>query len=176
MIRPQRSRSGYTGIQFSVPHPPMKQLRSNNIRELAIVNTEQPKRMAPVGLRRLLVIHGFVTLAAAIVLAVAPGVIPRTVGIHLAPQAYLMAYLLAGAEFGLATLSFAGSRLTDPQGLRVIVWSCIAFHASSGILELYAYMQGVSAAILGNLVARGGIILLFAWLSKKLPASFSGPN
>ena len=128
------------------------------------------------GLRRLLVFHGFVTLAAAIVLAVAPGVIPRTVGIHLEPQAWLMAYLLAGAEFGLATLSFAGSRLTDSQALRVVVWSCIAFHASSGILELYAYTQGVSAAILGNLAARAGIIILFAWLSRKLPASSSGPK
>jgi hypothetical protein len=54
------------------------------------------------GLRRLLIFHGFITLAAAIVLTVAPGVIPGVVGIHLGPNAYMVAYLLAGAEFGFA--------------------------------------------------------------------------
>jgi hypothetical protein len=102
-------------------------------------------------------------------LAGAPSLIPRTIGIHLEPQAYVVAYLLAGAEFGLATLSFGGSRLINPQGLRVIVWTCIAFHGSSGIVEFYAYTQGVSAAILGNVAARVAIIILFAWLSRKLP-------
>jgi hypothetical protein len=35
----------------------------------------------------------------------------------------------------LSVLSFGGSRLTDPRALRLIVWSCIAFHVSSGVLE-----------------------------------------
>jgi hypothetical protein len=118
------------------------------------------------GLRKLLMVHGFITLAAGIVLAVAPGAIPGTVGIHLEPSAYLVAYLLAGAEFGFAILSFGGSRLTDLRGLRLIVWSCIVFHGSSGILEIYAYAQGVSVAILGNVAARVVIIALFAYLSK----------
>jgi len=47
------------------------------------------------GLRTLLVIHGFITLAASIVLTVAPGLIPSAVGIHLAPSADVVAYLLA---------------------------------------------------------------------------------
>jgi hypothetical protein len=111
-------------------------------------------------------VHGFITLAAGIVLAVAPGAIPGTVGIHLEPSAYLVAYLLAGAEFGFAILSFGGSRLTDLRGLRLIVWSSIVFHGSSGILEIYAYAQGVSVAILGNVAARVVIIALFAYLSK----------
>jgi hypothetical protein len=67
------------------------------------------------GLRILLVAHGFITLAAGIVLAVAPAFVPSVVGIHLEPSAYLVAYLLAGAEFGFAALSFSGSRLTDPK-------------------------------------------------------------
>jgi hypothetical protein len=92
--------------------------------------------------------------------------IPGTVGIHLEPSAYLVAYLLAGAEFGVAMLSFGGSRLTDRSALRLIVWSCIVFHASSGILELYAYAQGASIAILANVAARVVIIALFATLSK----------
>jgi UPF0716 family protein affecting phage T7 exclusion len=56
------------------------------------------------GLRALLVVHGFITLAAGIVLIVAPGLIPSAVGIHLEPSADLVAYLLASAEFGLAGL------------------------------------------------------------------------
>ncbi len=119
------------------------------------------------GLRTLLTVHGFITLAAGIVLAVAPGLIPSTVGIHLEPSAYLVAYLLAGAEFGLATLSFGGSRLADPRAIRLVAWSCIAFHGSSGILEVYAYAQGVSIAILGNVAARVVIISLFAYLSRN---------
>lgn len=121
------------------------------------------------GLRTLLIIHGFITLAAAIVLTVAPGLIPSTVGIHLEPGADLLAYLLAGAEFGLAVLSFGGSRLADAQALRLIAWCCIAFHGSSAVLEIYAYAQGVNVAILGNVAARAIIIVLFAWFSRDRP-------
>jgi len=118
------------------------------------------------GLRALLVVHGCITLAAAIVLAVAPGLIPGLVGIQLEPSAYVLAYLLAGAEFGLAVLSFGGSRVSDVRALRLISWSCIAFHGSSGVLEVVAYAQGASAAILANVVARAVIVGLFAWLSR----------
>ena len=119
------------------------------------------------GLRALLVVHGIITLAAAIVLAVAPTLIPGVVGIHLEPSAYVLAYLLAGAEFGLAVLSFGGSRLSDVRALRLIAWSCIAFHGSSGVLETVAYAQGASAAILANVLARAVIVGLFAWLSRR---------
>jgi hypothetical protein len=118
------------------------------------------------GLRALLVVHGFITAAAGIVLTVAPSLIPSVVGIHLEPSAYVLAYLLAGAEFGLAVLSFGGSRLTDSRALRLIAWSCIAFHGSSGVLEVYAYARGASVAILGNVVARAVIVGLFAYLSR----------
>jgi hypothetical protein len=120
------------------------------------------------GLSTLLVLHGFITLAAGIVLAVAPGLIPGAVGIHLEPSAYLVAYLLAGAEIGFAVLSFGGSRLADPRALRVIVWSCIAFHGCSAALEAYAYMQGVSVTILGNVAVRLIVIGLFAYFSRGL--------
>jgi hypothetical protein len=117
-------------------------------------------------LRTLLVVHGFITLAAGIVLAVAPGLIPGTVGVPLEPGSWLVAYLLAGAEFGIATLSFGGSRLTDPRALRLIAWSCIVFHGSTGVLEVYAYTRGVSPVVLGNVAARVIIIALFAYLSR----------
>jgi hypothetical protein len=126
----------------------------------------QTTQTAHRGLRALLMVHGFITLAAGIVLAVAPGLIPSTVRIHLEPNAHLIVYLLAGAEFGFATLSFGGSRLTDPRALQLIAWSCIAFHGSSGILEIYAYTQGLSIIIMGNVAARVIIIALFAFLSR----------
>jgi hypothetical protein len=121
------------------------------------------------GLRILLVIHGLITLTASVVLVVAPGLIPSVVGIDLRPEADVLAYLLAGAEFGLAVLSFGASRVMDSRALRLIVWSLIAFHGSSGVLEVYAYLRGADVAIIGNVVARAIIVILFARLS-RIPA------
>jgi hypothetical protein len=127
--------------------------------------------MTPKGVTRLLVVHGFITLSAGIVLAVAPGLIPSAVGIRLEPRAYLVAYLLAGAEIGFAVLSFGGSRTTDARTLRLVVWSCIAFHGSSAALETYAYIRGLDALILGNVVARLVIVALFAYALSGLRSS-----
>jgi hypothetical protein len=124
------------------------------------------------GLRALLVVHGFITLAAGIVLTVAPSFIPHIVGIHLEPSAYLLAYLLAGSEFGFAVLSFGGSRLANPRSLRLIAWSCAALHGSSAVLELYAaYGRDASVVILGNAAARIVIAALFIWLARSAPLS-----
>jgi hypothetical protein len=117
-------------------------------------------------LRFLLLLHGFVTLAAGVVLVVDPGLIPHVVGITLDPHANLVAYLLAGAEFGFAVLSFGGSRIAEPHALRLIVLSCVTFHGLSGILETYAYFQGVSPAILANVAARLIVVSLFSVLSR----------
>ena len=122
-------------------------------------------------LSRLLMVHGAITLAAGIVLAVAPGLIPSAIAIQLQPSAYVVAYLLSGAEIGFAVLSFGGARLTDTHALRLIVWSCIAFHGMSGILETYAWIEGVSVVILGNVVLRLLVIGLFASAFKGLPTS-----
>lgn len=119
------------------------------------------------GLRILLFAHGLITAAAGFVLVVEPGLIPSTVGISLEPSANLVAYLLAGAEFGFAVLSFGGSRLTDARALHLIAWSCIAFHGLSAVLEAYAYVQGASAVILANIVARIVIVGLFFVLSRR---------
>jgi hypothetical protein len=117
-------------------------------------------------LRILLFVHGLITAAAGLVLTVDPGLIPSAVGIRLAPDADLVAYLLAGAEFAFAVLSFGASGLTDAGALRLVAWSCIAFHGLSGVLETYAYFQGVGPAILANLVARVGIVCLFLIFSR----------
>jgi hypothetical protein len=117
-------------------------------------------------LRALLVVHGFITATAAIVLTVAPSLIPGLVGIYLEPSAYVLAYLLAGAEVGFSVLSFGGSGLTDARALRLVVWTCVVFHASSGVLEVYAYAQGASITIVGNVVARAVIVGIFVYLSR----------
>ena len=56
--------------------------------------------------RILLIIHAVATFAAGAVLVVAPAAIPRVVGIQVGTDAYLICYLLAAAEFGLAVLSW----------------------------------------------------------------------
>ena len=117
-------------------------------------------------LRALLVVHGFITAAAGLVLTIVPSLIPSVVGIYLAPSTYVLAYLLAGAEFGFSVLSFGGSRLTDPRALRLVAWTCIVFHASSSVLELYAYAHGASVPIVGNLVARAIIVGLFVYFTR----------
>jgi len=120
------------------------------------------------GLRKLLIIHGLITLAAAIVLAVSPGLIPGMAGARLAPDADLLAYLLAGAEFGIAFLSFGGSRLTDPRGLRLIAGACIVFHATSALLEGYAtWRQMGNHLLVANIAARVVIVALFVWFSRR---------
>jgi len=119
-------------------------------------------------LRILLFVHGLITAAAGSVLVAAPGLIPGAIGIHLDAGADVVAYLLAGAEFGFAVLSFGGSRLTDARGLRLVAWSCIAFHGISGVLEIYAYVQGAAPIILANVVARVGVVALFFALSRRL--------
>jgi hypothetical protein len=55
-------------------------------------------------LRILFFVHGLITLAAAVVLTIAPGMIPSVVGIHFDTSSSLIACLLAGAEFGFAKL------------------------------------------------------------------------
>jgi hypothetical protein len=119
------------------------------------------------GLRILFFVHGLITAAAGLVLVVDPGLIPSTVGIHLESSANLLAYLLAGAEFGFAVLSFSAARLADVQALRLVAWSCIAFQGSSGVLEAYAYSQGANPAILANVLARVVIVGLFLVLSSQ---------
>jgi hypothetical protein len=119
------------------------------------------------GLRALLIVQGFITAASGLVLVIAPSLIPSVVGIYLPPSAYLLAYLLAGAEFGFSVLSFGGSGLADVRALRLVVWSCIVFHTSSGVLELYAYGHGASVAVLGNVLARAIIVGLLAYLARN---------
>jgi hypothetical protein len=136
-----------------------------SVEPIAIAKLRAGVGMNHKGLRAALVAHGVITAAAGLVLTLAPGLIPSVAGIYLAPNGYVLAYLLAGAEFGFSALSFGSSGVTDTRALRLVVWTCIVFHASSGILEVYAYAQGASVAILANVAARAVVVGIFAYLS-----------
>lgn len=114
-------------------------------------------------LTRLLTLNAIFTFAAGVVLIVAPGLIPSAVGLELDPGEYLMSYLLAGTELSLAALCFYGRTLTDAAALRVIALACFVFHASSGVLEIYAFTQGVSAAVWANVAVRALFAILFVY-------------
>ena len=114
-------------------------------------------------LPKLCVAHAAITAAAGFVLIAAPGAIPSVVGIRVDSSAYLVCYLLAGAEFGMAALSYNGRRLRYPEARRVVVLPCVIFHASSAALEVWAFAQGVSAAVWANVVARVVVIALFLY-------------
>jgi hypothetical protein len=123
------------------------------------------------GLRWLLIVHGVLTFAAGVALIVAPSLIPSVGGISLEPGAYLVAYLLASAEFGFSALSLRGARLTDAIALNAVVLACVVFRGSSGIVEAYAIMRGVHAVVWFNVAARAIVVVLFLYFKpRRIPA------
>ncbi|MBA3674953.1 MAG: hypothetical protein H0W75_08375 [Chitinophagaceae bacterium] len=112
-------------------------------------------------LKKLLLFHAIVTLAAGIVLVVAPSLIPQTVNIKIAPNEYLLCYFLGAAEFGIAYLSFFSRTIRDKSALRIISITFIVFHATTGVLELYSLLQGMTSKIIGNIFLRIIIVVLF---------------
>jgi hypothetical protein len=114
-------------------------------------------------LRVLFAVHAVITGAAGAVLVFAPEAIPRIVGIEIAPSSYLVCYLLAAAEFCIAVLSWGARALTDRNALRTTVIAFIVLHATSGSLEVKAFLAGVSGAIWGNVAARALAVTLFAY-------------
>lgn len=114
-------------------------------------------------LRQLFTLHAIATLAAAIVLVLAPTAIPRTVGIIIMPSAFLLCYLLAAAELCIGVVSWGARELTDAKALRVVVTSFIVFHGASAIFELWALTAGLSGRIWANVVFRFVAVTLFAY-------------
>jgi hypothetical protein len=114
-------------------------------------------------LRRIVfVAHGLITLAAAVVLVVAPGLIPSTVGIELPPGGELLAYLLAGCELGIAVISLMAATLTDGLAIHVIAAGFAVLHLSTGILEVVALAGGAAPFLWGNVVVRVIATVVFA--------------
>lgn len=117
--------------------------------------------LTDMNLQKLFFLHAVITLAAGIVLMVVPAFIPATVNINITPNEYLLCYFLAAAEFAVAYLSFSSRKIKDKYSLRIISISFIVFHTTTGLLEAYALMQGVSSKIVGNIVLRIIVVILF---------------
>ncbi len=112
-------------------------------------------------LKLLLVIHAIVTFAAAVVLIVEPSLIPKTVNIEVNHDQYLLSYFLGAAELGIAYLSFQSRNIKDKYALKIIIISFIVFHSSTGVLEVYGLLQGTDFKIIGNILLRAVISILF---------------
>lgn len=117
---------------------------------------------APALLRAVFVVHGLITLAGAIVLAVFPTAIPSAVGITVERPQYLLVYLVGAAELAVAVLSFGATRLTDRAALGLIVATFVVLHTASGILDIvYMGMTEVNGTIIANTVARFAVVTVF---------------
>jgi hypothetical protein len=96
-------------------------------------------------LRALLIVHSIITSAAGVSLVAAPGAIPSVIGIHLGPGTFLVCYLLAGAEFSVAFISFNGVRCREAESIRLIVLTILVSHASTAALDVFAIAQGIDS-------------------------------
>jgi len=115
--------------------------------------------------RILFLAHGVVTLAAAVVLVVAPNLIPSTVGLALTPGQFLLPFLLAGAELAIAFLSFAATRLTDARAVSVIALGFAVMHLATAVLELFAPLN--SPVLYANVALRVVVAVLFVLAARR---------
>lgn len=117
--------------------------------------------------RILFIAHGIVTAAAGVVLIVAPGLIPSTVGIELPGDANLLPYLLGGVELGVAVLSIGAVRLRERAAIRLIAISFVVLHGVTAVVELLALAQGVDPFLWGNVALRVVVAVLFALVAAR---------
>jgi hypothetical protein len=120
-------------------------------------------------LRLLFTVHAILTVAAGLVLVIAPGAIPRTVGIIVPPAAFLVCYLLAAAELCIGVISWGARKLADTQAIRLIATSFIVFHGASALLEIRAFRAGVNSLIWANVVVRLVVVALFSYYGLVRP-------
>lgn len=121
-------------------------------------------------LRTLFGIHGAITLAGAVVLAVFPTAIPALVGITITRSAYLLVYLVAAAELAVAVLSFGAIRVTDWAALRLIVSTLVVLHAASGVFDIvYMALTHANGTVIANTILRFVVIgaLLVGWWAAR---------
>jgi hypothetical protein len=121
-------------------------------------------------LRIVLLAHGLITLAGAVVLTVFPTAIPSAVGITVERPDYLLVYLVGAAELAVAVLSFGATRLTDPAALGLVVMTFVVLHGASGILDVvYMAVTDVNGTMIANTVARFSVVVVFvlAWRTTK---------
>jgi hypothetical protein len=120
-------------------------------------------------LRLLFGVHATLTVAAGTVLVIAPAAIPHAVGIIVTPPAFLLCYLLAAAELCIGLISWGARNLTDTHAIRLIATSFIVFHSASALLEIRAFMAGVSSGIWANVVVRFVAVAVFSYYGLVRP-------
>jgi hypothetical protein len=118
-------------------------------------------------LKVLFIVHGIVTVAAGVVLIVAPALIPSTVGIVLPPEAFLVSYLFGACEIGVGVISLLASRVTDVTAIRVICVGFIVLHLVTASVEIFAFEEGVSPLIIANAALRVVVAGLFGWFGLR---------
>jgi len=119
--------------------------------------------------RILLIVHGIITMAAAVVLAVLPAAIPATVGISIDVEGWLLSYFLAAAELAIALLSLGAVRLGNAAALRLIFDVFIVFHLSTAALEvLYLALTEVTPVLVANVAIRMVASALFLIARRSL--------
>jgi len=117
--------------------------------------------------RIILIVHGVVTLAAAVVLVAFPAAIPATVGIDIGVEVFLLPYFLAAAELAVGILSIGAVRLTDTAAIRLIALVFVVFHLTTAALEItYLVLTGPQPALAGNVVVRLLAGALFWFLAR----------
>jgi hypothetical protein len=121
----------------------------------------------PFPLRLILLLNAVGTFAAAIALALAPGLIPGTVGIALPENALFVTDLLAASEFALAVLATLALRARSNEAIRAAVWTLMAFHAASAMFGLLALGQGLGGVVGANVVVRVMMVALLWWFGLR---------
>ncbi|WP_156876574.1 hypothetical protein [Microbacterium luticocti] len=124
-----------------------------------------PKRLFE---RIVFLVHGVVTLAAAVVLVVFPAAIPATVGIRFATDAVvLLPYLLGATELAIALISLGAVRIADRRAVRLIAFAFALLHAVTAALEIvYLAAEGMSVVLVVNLAVRivvTGVFVVIWW-------------
>jgi hypothetical protein len=130
----------------------------------------------PPWVRIVFVIHGIVTAAAAVVLIVAPQVIPLAIGIHLPREANLVSYLLGAVELGVAVLSVAAAWLADSPAVRLIAMVFVVMHAVTALVEIIAITEGASPLVWANVAFRVVVAGIFVAVALRRGASGASAN
>ena len=113
-------------------------------------------------LRAMFLLNAVAAVLAAAVLVVFPNAIPGVAGLHLAPQEFLLCYLVAGAEVAIATLCIIAFLSHSHETARVTAVTLVALHASTSAFAAFAISQGSSSGIWWNIAAR--VIIVIALL------------
>ena len=118
-------------------------------------------------LRIILLVNAVAMIAAAMVLALAPGLIPKMAGIILPDNGRFVTDLLAASELALAVLAIVALRSRAGETIRLAVWALVTLHAASGLFALLALGQGLSAVVGANVVARAVMVSLLWWFGLR---------